>query len=221
MVSLSACGQNNTSSQDSTSLPVAVPQPAIVTPVTTGGCGSGPYSFTNSSCLTDFMTACEAVGTVYSSLPQRQICRIPVGPVAINSQNGILNPSDSTGPLTEVKLVVRSGDIISFQGTGSWGTANSSTGSFLFGLFNYSWSSFNCNKVDINGNGENGVASNQGYPMGLIGEVSGTSEVVNIGSHLSQYTVQNAGTMSLGMNAPSGLSGLCGGFSGVISITVQ
>ncbi len=211
------CGKTS----DSTLPPTAGITGGYVTgpfPVGTGGqCGSGPYSFSDPNCLTDFTSACTRVGgVVYAN--SLNTCAIPVGPVSVTSQTGILNPGDTSGPYSGRGLLVRAGDLISFYGSGSWGTADVSTGSFLK-IFNYSWSSYDCNKVNAKGESDGGsTGTNQGLPMGLIGAVSGSSEAFQIGSYLSSYQIHNAGYLHIGMNAPANLAGICGSFSGTLYV---
>jgi hypothetical protein len=132
----------------------------------------------------------------------------------VSNQTGILNPFDTSAPFAGRGIQVRSGDVLTFYGSGTWGTNNVNFESEkILGIFTVywgTWSTPTCNKVNI------------GLAAGLIGSVSGTSEVFFVGgASLNNYLVRNSGVLHFGMNAPSDLSGLCGGYSGTLKVTVR
>lgn len=189
-----------------------------------GQCGSGPYSFSDPSCLTDFTTACIRAGGLIDG-SRSQTCMFTVADTVTN-QTGLLNPFDANAPFAGRGILVRSGDQITFYGSGTWGTTNANFESEkILGIFTVywgTWSTPTCNKVNINGVSDGKVGYNDGLAAGLIGSVSGTSEVFFVGgTSLNNYLVRNSGVLHFGMNAPSELSGLCGGYTGTLKVTVR
>jgi hypothetical protein len=164
----------------------------------------------------DFVSACNRAGGIAS----QKTCAFPVNAL-VTSTSGVLNPSNPSGPLAGTGIVVRPGDLLAFTGTGKWGTIETSQGSFFFDLFNYSWTSYDCDKVDLNGYADGKLGKNESVAAGLIGAVAGTSEVFVVGKVLSIYEIKNAGVLHVGVNAPTGMAGLCGGYSGTMYVTVK
>lgn len=186
-----------------------------------GQCGSGPYSFENSNCLTDFNTACTRVGGLVTS---SRTCMIAVNNT-VTSTSGILSPGDTSGPLAGAGILVRAGDLLTFSGIGTWGTAKVNYSSTqILKIFNFywgSWSTVDCNKVNLNGIGDGKAGTNEGLPAGLIGAISSSNEAFMVGANLNNYSVHSTGVLHIGMNAPQSLEGLCGSYSGHLYVTTH
>lgn len=218
IVNFSGCGKTDSSAP----LPgVNNGIPGGSSGVPTAQCGTGRFSFTDANCLTDFSSACSRVGGLVTGT---QTCKIQVADT-VSAFSGVLNPDNPSGSLAGHGLLVRQGDLLTFYGTGNWGSQSGGNSSVdILGIFKIywgTWSTFSCSKVDIDGKSDSKVGSYQGLPAGLIGAVDGTAESFFIGSRLSNYQVRNAGTLHVGMNAPADLTDLCGGYSGTLYVTVR
>lgn|GEM_PF-3636677 len=219
MASFAGCGRTSDSSAP---LPgVANGIPGGLSGIPTAQCGSGRFSFSDANCLTDFSSACLRVGGVVTGT---QTCKIQVADT-VSTFSGVLNPDSPSGPQAGRGLLVRQGDLLTFYGTGNWGTQNTGYSSIdilnIFKIYWGTWSTFSCSKVDIDGRNDSKVGNYQGLPAGLIGAIDGAAESFFIGSRLSNYQVRNAGTLHVGMNAPVDLLDLCGGYSGTLYVTVR
>jgi hypothetical protein len=170
---------------------------------------------------------CQAKGGTIIKVQGRDVCRS----VTYLNYSGSFSYSQITFPKLNPSqpasyvaiptgISVTKFDQVFFSGSSNWGSTDVNTSSWLGGFFNFTSISTNCDAVSGTGipKSSTGAAQmNEGLPAGLV--ISDRTQVYALGNGGTPVTVQNAGMLTLGFNAPNSTSGLLYPYCGKITVS--
>lgn len=194
----------------------------------TVGCGSSPKPATLpvgtmgvTGSPAALVSYCQSRAGVITTVGTTQVCKVslPISSGLSLSYSGgypgtpgslpLLSPtSPASVNAFPFNTAVFPGDHVIMTTAVQWGGTNIDSSSALFGLFNFTSVTTNCNLGDANGN-RNGTALPLlgGLKQGLL--ISDQKKAYFMGSS-GDVTIENAGSLSMGINVAPGNTTFCG-----------